>query len=330
MQSLEAILRSVNVPDNVRADAWDAFQQSKDENDLASRIQGMTLPQDTKAVLWDLKKAGSQNQALSTPLPINTKYGPPSPPAQYSAAQGFMSEAKANAIALAKAARDPMGGVPGAQLRDATPGDYDRFGLISGAVPSGSAATTFLGQLADSPAAQAIKSIYGKIPTTAKAGQKFEQVMGAAKDVPIDLTNADEAIARAKELRQRGSTLPKVLNDYIKNRAAGAVNMPNPMTYEVGRDFASNAGALSIRETTAMNAKMQRQVAEFADAMKTANREAAAKVGMGELYDQAMKEYHQAKNLIAAGKIVKKGAVEAILGGTALALAKKYVLGQSK
>jgi anti-sigma factor RsiW len=57
-----------------------------------------------------------------------------------------------------------------------------------------------------------------------------------------------------------------------------------------------------------MNAKMQAQVAEFASAMKDANREAAVKVGMGEIYDAAMKEYRQAKTLQEASDVLKKWA----------------------
>lgn len=160
-----------------------------------------------------------------------------------------------------------------------------------------------------------------KIPTTAKAGAKFQQVMGAAKDIPIDLTEANQIIDRAGELRQRGSSMPKVLSDFTKNRKAAATN-PQPfgdmMTYEEGRDFASNAGDLSVRTKTTMNAKMKAQVSEFSRAMKTANREAAAKVGMGDLYDQAMKEWGQAKDLQAAGEVAKKylrRAAEVVAGG---------------
>lgn len=161
-----------------------------------------------------------------------------------------------------------------------------------------------------------------KLPSEARAGEKFQQVLGAAKDVPLDVTKADETLRRAKELRARGSTMPKVLTDYGKARtsATGTTQFSDPMTYETGRDFASNAGALSVRETTAMNRKMQGQVSAFAKAMRDATREAAVKVGKGDLYDEAMKEYRLARSIQEKKEILKKWGKRAALGATGYAL----------
>lgn len=166
------------------------------------------------------------------------------------------------------------------------------------------------------------------LPSKTRAGAKFEQVMSKAKDVPLDTSEAQSAVERAQELRTRGSSMPKVLNDFAKNRKAATgdfmgVEVTDPMSYEVGRDFASNAGALSTREVTAMNAKMQAQVAKFAKAMKDANRQAAESVGMGDLYDQAMKEYRQAANLQEASVVARKWAIRAGLGVLGIEGAKR-------
>ena len=170
-------------------------------------------------------------------------------------------------------------------------------------------------------------AIIGKIiPSAARAGQKFDIVAKAANQIPLDTTAAGKAITRASELRERGSTLPKVMRDFVKASETGKP----PITYEIGRDFASNAGALSKREATALNAKMHRQVAEFAHAMKTANREAAAKAGMEKLYDAAMKEYRQASNIKEAGEIIKKWGVRALFAaGLGSAGAAGYELWKS-
>lgn len=162
-----------------------------------------------------------------------------------------------------------------------------------------------------------------KYPSKVRAGAKFEAVMKKAKDVPLKTTSADEAVARAQELRTRGSSMPKVLNDYVKNRKAATgdfmgTQVADPMTYEVGRDFASNSGAVSAKEATRINAQMKAQVSKFATAMKTANREAAASVGMGDVYDQAMVEYRRAANVEEAAKVVKKWVGRGVL--TALGL----------
>lgn len=190
--------------------------------------------------------------------------------------------------------------------------------------------------LAKAPAAadSLVAALEKRIPSTARAGAKFEKVMGAAKDVPLDLTAADDTIARAQELRQRGSSFPKVFSDYVKNRKAATgdfMSQPvtEPMTYEAGRDFASNASGLSSREATALNSKMHRQVVQFSDAMKTANREAAAKVGMGDLYDQAMSEYNKAMTNAERVAVIKKWgtrfAIGTVLTGAGAGLVKEII-----
>lgn len=153
--------------------------------------------------------------------------------------------------------------------------------------------------------AKLVPALADKLPSTTRAGANLATVMDAAKDVPIDTTQAGNAAIRADQLAQTGSSLPKVLRDYMKYPAN------TPMTYETGRDFASNAGSLSASEKMATNPQMGRQVAKFADAMKTANRDAAASVGMGDLYDSAMKEYAQAKLIGNAGEVLKKWAAKA-------------------
>src|SRR5258708_38626610 len=53
----EQILRSAQGVDmNVQADAWDAFHQSKNEDELTQRLQNINIPQNVKANLWDAKR----------------------------------------------------------------------------------------------------------------------------------------------------------------------------------------------------------------------------------------------------------------------------------
>lgn len=194
------------------------------------------------------------------------------------------------------------------------------------AAGTGGAATegmNFRQALGNSPMASAAKSVRNLLPNAERAGEKFQTVMGAAKDVPVDTTAATSALEKAQELEAHGSSpLPRVMRKFaqyqkpVTGKFAGVkVQMqPQPMTYETGRQFGSASSALSTDETMKMAPAMKKQVADFAQALKTANRDAAAKVGMGDLYDQAMKEYRQAKNLEEAMKVAKKYAVHAILG----------------
>ncbi len=153
-----------------------------------------------------------------------------------------------------------------------------------------------------SKAGEMADALMSKIPSKAAAGAKFQTVMDAAKNVPIDTTEAGNAALRAEQLSKTGSTMPKVLNDFMKYPG------DRPLNYEIGRDFASNAGALSASEKLASNPQMLRQVGAFADAMKTANRAAAESVGMGSLYDDAMSEYAKAASMADKAAIVKKWA----------------------
>src|ERR1700687_6502686 len=54
----EPILRSAQgIDDSTRANAWDAFHQSQNEDELSQRLQNINIPQDVKANLWDAKRS---------------------------------------------------------------------------------------------------------------------------------------------------------------------------------------------------------------------------------------------------------------------------------
>ena len=203
--------------------------------------------------------------------------------------------------------------------------------LLSAAIPGG-ARTAGMGLAAaakSSPAIEAIQKVIRKLPSTVRAGATLQKVMDAAKNVPVDLTKADAIVARAKQLEARGSSpMPRVMKKYVESQKTVTAKFggqkvqmqPQPMTYEVGRDFASNAGAQSVKEMTGMNAPMKAQVKQFAKALSEANREAAVKAGMGDLYDQGIKQYRQAKSLQAKTAIIKRYSIRAALlaGGAGL------------
>lgn len=145
----------------------------------------------------------------------------------------------------------------------------------------------------------------GKIPTTEAAAAKFQQVMNVAGNVPVDITQALQIARDAAQLRQYGHPPPAAALRALE-KLAGPTNMPNTLTYSVTKKVAEAAGAQSAREITALNTQQQAKVGQFYDALKSANRDAAAKVGMGQLYDEAMKEYRQAKTLEDVSKFAVK------------------------
>lgn len=57
------ILRPVRVLDSVKADAWDAYANASDHNELAEKIAPLALPSETKAALFAAKKSEFENQS---------------------------------------------------------------------------------------------------------------------------------------------------------------------------------------------------------------------------------------------------------------------------
>lgn len=164
--------------------------------------------------------------------------------------------------------------------------------------------------------------IKNMFPSKGAAGAKFAEVMGEAKDIPLNLSAADDAALRGLELgggslggptSGTGSSMPKVMRDYIRARA----NNPE-MTYEMGRDFQTAAGRLSSTEAQSANPVMKGQVAKLAKALADANREAAVTAGVGPQYDAAMAEYARAARLAdmkdALVNVLKRHGAKAAIG----------------
>jgi hypothetical protein len=156
----------------------------------------------------------------------------------------------------------------------------------------------------------------------ANAGANFTKALTAARNIPIDLTEPGNAAMQAQQLGSTGAQLPKVISDYAKY----PVDPVKPMTYEIGRDFAKNAGDVAYGERALLNEQMKMHVEDFRRAMNDSNRVAAEKAGVVNEYDAAMKEYAKASNLEERNAIIKKWAgriaVSAALGGTSGMAAK--------
>lgn len=164
--------------------------------------------------------------------------------------------------------------------------------------------------------AQAVKPLIW--PTRAAAGQKFQQVMGAAKDVPVDTSAAEQVASRIWDLAGgmgkvgRGHSMPKPVSDFIKRMTDPA---QGPMKYEEARDFASKVGQLTARETASTSPAMYAQIHKLRIALNAANAKAAAQAGKGTEYFAAMKEYSRAAG---RAKVAKKVGREAAKYGAGL------------
>jgi hypothetical protein len=147
---------------------------------------------------------------------------------------------------------------------------------------------------------------WSAIPRTARAASALDDVAQVAAHVPIDITDVGDAALRTRDLASSGGSMPKVVSDFIK-RATD----PNrgPITFSEARDFYSNATRLSADEYGRLTPVMKRQVAEFTKSLGDALQDAAAQVGKGDAYSQAIREYGDAakwqRRAGAAGEITR-------------------------
>jgi hypothetical protein len=153
------------------------------------------------------------------------------------------------------------------------------------------------------------KAAIEAIPSAAKAGAKFQSVMRAAKDVPIDITNPGNVALRIQELAERGGSMPMAVRKFLTR-----VTDPDkaPMVYEEARDFASNISRLSANEFQRLTPAIQREVAGMRVALNKSVADAAATAGKGHEYAEAMTEYAKAMKLRDVIESFAEGAKKAV------------------
>lgn len=188
------------------------------------------------------------------------------------------------------------------------------------------------------------------LPNLQRAGAKFQEIMGKAKDIPLKTEPLKEILQGSQELSATGSRAPLVMR-----RLTRALNPDLPpvagqtvageIPYSMGQKFGTVAGRLSAGERAVTDAPMQAQVGKLAAALREANRAAASTAGAtegaipvnyGDLYTNAVNEYRRAKKFedaVEAAKDVvrsrsfKIGAGSALGGGLAYELSQKFLRG---
>lgn len=153
--------------------------------------------------------------------------------------------------------------------------------LVGGAV---------LGGAAD----EAGSPLLAKIPTRAKAGALFQETMGKAGKLPVDLNSSSEPLTRAFEMGERGMTRPKVVNQLMRR-----VTAPDsePMTYQEARDYAQSLSRQSSSEGQKLTPAMKAQVGKLSHAFNEDVGRTAEGAGVGPQYQQAMEGYRRAMQL---------------------------------
>ena len=150
------------------------------------------------------------------------------------------------------------------------------------------------------------------IPRAGRAATKFQQVMSAAKDVPVNATVPGEAALRIAQLGERGGTTPRAVTQFLRRVTDPA---KAPMVYGEARDFASNISRLSADEFKRLTPVIQREMGTLRTSLNTAVGDAADQVGMKAPYESAMKEYASAAKLKSYRDVLmdalKRGALPA-------------------
>jgi hypothetical protein len=163
------------------------------------------------------------------------------------------------------------------------------------------------------------------IPTKAKAKPLFQGVMAAAKDVPLDVSKLGDSALKLADFAQHGGGTNwgpgpvRQLIQYLTDPSKPA------LTYEVGRDFATNIGNLSSKDWASINKPMGRLVADVAAQLNLANANAAKSAGQGAEYLKAMKLYRQASQIRAVFDSFLEGAKKAAPYAGAAALGTGFV-----
>lgn len=152
-----------------------------------------------------------------------------------------------------------------------------------------------------------LPAIADAAPSTARAGRLLASVAQDAIHEPVALGRTVGPLGRVAELREAGSRTPTVVNKLLNRVQQG------PMTYPQARDFYSNLAAPSMWERMTTSPTAKRAIGETLSGFRQDIGDAAANVGRGEDYKNALDEYRRASNV----KKFLGGA--AVAGGTAAA-----------
>lgn len=204
------------------------------------------------------------------------------------------------AAGIAKFAANPL--LSGGEMaHNAVEHPAQTLGNIVGGADLGLAGEATLGKVVDA------------IPTKAKAGKLFEGVMQKAANEPVEMLNSRPVLDRVMQLSDRGHGTVGAADKLFARS-----NTVNPINYGEARDFSSSLSRLSGQDQMAASPTLRAEIGKLSHAFGQDVGSAADRVGMGEQYQQAMRDYARASQYGDVAKTVGKWAVPAVLGGGVL------------
>lgn len=151
----------------------------------------------------------------------------------------------------------------------------------------------------------------GLLPSTANAGEKFQQVMSVAKNNPVNTSNdLSAALSNYQKLVDAGGSRSMSVSKLL-NRLTDPSK--GPLTYEEARNFSHNISRLSADEAGRLTPVMKRAVGQVASALGDTVQATADAAGQGQNYSGAMGEYAKAKRLEDIWDKVKDTGVDAAM-----------------
>lgn len=161
------------------------------------------------------------------------------------------------------------------------------------------------------PVGEAAAAVKGAVPSTARAGAKFQSVMAAAKDLPVAITDdVSKATSRIYELSENGATLPSAVRKFFIK----ATNPEKPIDYKTARDFITNMGSLSADEASRMSPTVRRELINLTKSLGDSVVQTAKQAGKADEYLSAVKEYRRAMRMRETLEAVKGPALKGAAG----------------
>ena len=210
----------------------------------------------------------------------------------------FMGSVPLGATKAAKGAAElGWSGQPGQGLKD----------IVSGTAQAATVPSAFMG----GPISEGADAM---IPSRLRAGQVLDDIGNAAKDVPVIPRATMPAVRRWSELTEAGGKTAKPitkLSNRLTDYLTPATKEPQePMLFPEARDRYSNITDLTRQPKLqtlmgrGLKPTMLRQAGSVRQGLNSDLTDAAATIGRGEDYTNAMTEYAQAAKL---GKALKLG-----------------------
>jgi hypothetical protein len=197
------------------------------------------------------------------------------------------------------------------------------------------------------------------LPSAKRAGQVFESIAKDAANAPVNLSRSGPILEELKGLGSTGSNLPKAVRQLINTTKPPVLSKvdaarvllggevspltdlqkaqkvlgydvdasPGQLLYPKARQFASRISNSSIAERLTSDPNLKRVLGSLREGFNADVGDAANAAGRGQDYEQAMREYANAKKLQRVGAAVGTVGLGAAAKGAGLGAAL-HVLGK--